>query len=181
MKKILLTTFLVITVIFLTCFTSSAVFTAEIPDYVNYSGGAWFEVYDSYLGRCTVIFPLEFKDNIFGFKLSDTDLPSDIVNFSNSTVYGLVITSNGTEYSCRCSRFSTIEVQTTSSSYNTYVDLSPNVLSLSNSNMLFITEDTNYINDTVPDYEKYYLAIFAFLAFCEFFGLCSNLLRRGRK
>lgn len=181
MKKVLLT-FLLITVILISiCFSASATFTSEMPDYVNYSGGAWFEIYDSVVGRCTVIFPLEFKDNIFGFSLSDTGLPSDIVNFSNSTIYGLVITSNGLEYSCRCSRFSTIEVQTSTSSYSNYVTLNPDVVSLANSNMLFITDDTNYINDTVPDYGKFEIVMLAFIALCSFFSLCTNLLRRGRR
>lgn len=180
MKKILLTFFLITTILIMTCFSASAVFTAEIPDYVNYSGGAWFETFNSAVGRCTVIFPLEFKDNCFGFSLSSSGLPSDIVNFTNSTVYGLVITSDGTEYSCRVSRFSEIEYQT-NSSYSSYAYLYPDVTSLSNSNMLFITDDVNYINDTVPSYDKYYLVIFAFIGFCEFFSLCSNLLRRGRR
>lgn len=184
MKKITLTLVITLILIMSVCFSAFAaddnIFTADIPDYVNYSGGAWFEVLNSSLGRCTVIFPLEFKDNIFGFSLSDGGLPTDIVNFSNSTIYGLIITANGTEYSCRCSRFSSIEYQTTTS-YNTYTALNPQVVSLSNSNMLFITEDSNYINDTVPDYDKYFLAIFSLIAFCEFFTLCSNLLRRGRR
>lgn len=180
MKKI--TAFLIVLIIITasTCFMSSAVFTSDIPDYVNLSGGAWFEVYDSSLGRCTVIFPIEFKNNIFGFKLSDSGIPSDIVNFSNSTVYGTVITSGGTEYACRASRFSTIEYQTTSS-YNQYVSLNPDVISLGNSNMLFLTDDENYINDTVPDYEKYILFILTFIGFCEFISVCSNLVRRGRR
>lgn len=180
MKKI--TAFLLVCIVLIaaTCFMSSAAFTSELPDYVNLSGGAWFEVYDSALGRCTVIFPVEFKDNIFGFKLSDSGLPSDIVNFSNSTVYGTVFTSDGSQYACRVSRFSTIEYQTTSS-YNQYVALSPDVVSLGNSNMLFLTDDTNYINDTVPDYQKYFLFIFTFIGFCEFISVCANLVRRGRR
>lgn len=183
MKKII-TVLAVFILIFSFCVPASAaedkLFTSDLPKYVNYSGGAWFEAFDSSLGRCTVVFPLEFKDNCFGFKLSASGIPVDIINVTNTTVYGTVITSNGTQYSCRASRFSGIEYQTTSA-YNQYVELSPDAESLSNSNMLFITEDTNYINDTVPDYDKYFLFIFAFIGLCEFLSLCANLFRRGRR
>lgn len=185
MKKI--TIFFLIFVFSLSCLASSAsaadaeyTFTDDLPKYVRYSGGAWFEVFDSALGRCTVIFPVEFKNNKFGFKLSSSGVPIDIINFTNSTINGLVITSDGTQYNCRAQRFSYIEYQT-SGNYNQYVTLSPSTESLSNSNMLFLTDDINYINDTIPDYEKYYLFIFAFIGFCEFLSLCSNLLRRGSR
>lgn len=183
MKKII-TVLTVFILIFSLCGSASAaedrVFTSNLPKYVNYSGGAWFEVFDSAVGRCTVIFPIEFKDDCFGFELSSVGIPVNIINFTNSTLYGTVITSNGTQYACRASRFSGIEYQT-ASSYNQYVELIPDAESLSNSNMLFITDDTNYINDTVPDYGKYYLFIFAFIGLCEFLSLCTNLLRRGRR
>lgn len=155
-------------------------FTAEIPDYVDYSGGAWFETFNSALGRCTVIFPLEYKDDCFGFSLSSAGLPDNIINLTNSTLYGVIFTANGTEYSCRASRFNQIEYQT-NTSYSSYANLNPDASSLSNSNMLFVTDDVNYINDTVPDYNKYFLFIFAFIGFCEFLSLCTNLLRRGRR
>lgn len=185
MKKIVI--FLLISVFMLSCCVSSAsaadaddTFTDDLPKYVDYSGGAWFEIFDSSLGRCTVIFPIEFKNCSFGFELSGSGVPVNIINFTNSTIYGFVITSDGTKYNCRASRFSEIEYQTTGS-YNTYVALSPSTEALSNSNMLFITDDVNYINDTVPDYDKYFLFIFAFIGLCELLSLCSNLLRRGSR
>lgn len=181
MKKILLTFSLIIIILITTCFSSYAVFTAELPEYVNYSGGAWFEVFHSDFGRCTVIFPLEFKDNCFGFKLSAAGMPVDIYNFTNTTIYGLVVTSNGKEYSCRASRFSPIEVQSSTTGYQTYVNLNPDSVALSNSNMLFITDDENYYNDTVMNYDNYYLVALSIIAFCSFFGLCVNLFRRGRR
>lgn len=186
MKKKILSFICVFIILIFSCMNvfaadEEAAFTCEIPDYVNYSGGAWFEALDSTVGRCTVIFPLEFKDNIFGFSLSSADLPVDIYNFSNTTIYGIVITSNGNQYSCRCSRFSPIEVQTSSTGYNNYEYLNPDVMSLSNSNMLFITDNYNYYNSTVLEIDKFQNVMLSLIAFCSFFSLCVNLFRRGRR
>lgn len=182
MKKIITIIFTILFIFVIFCFPASAAgFTNDLPDYVNFSGGAWFEVYDSVVGRCTVVFPVEFKNNIFGFKLSSSGLPADIINFSNTTIYGYVFTSSGKEYNCRASRFSSIEVQTSTSSYSTYENLSPSALSLNNSNMQFITDDINYFNDSVADYDKFQNVLLTVIALSSFFSLCSNLLRKGRR
>lgn len=167
--------------IILTAFPVGASFTAEMPDYVSISGGAWFEVYDSAVGSCTVVFPIELKNNCFAFMLSDTGIAYDIVNVTNSTIYGFVFTANGKEYNCRATRFDTIQYQDESSSYSQWYGLSPDVTAISNTNIMFLTDNPLYYNDTVIDYDKYNLAMTSIIAIVLIINLFVSLLRKGRR
>lgn len=167
--------------IILMAFPAAASFTAEMPRYTNITGGAFFEVLDSAVGACTVIIPIEFKDNYLAFVLSGDDIPFVIVNVSNSTINGVVITPDGRQYTCRATRFSWFEYQDTSSPYNQWLDLNPEVTTMSNSNIFFLTENPLYYNNTVLDYNKIQLAFSCLIFMVLILDLFVNLLRKGRR
>ncbi len=181
MMKKLSVLLIVSALIVLTAFPVGASFTADLPDYVSISGGAWFEVYSSDLGSCTIVFPFEFKEYCLAFSVSGSGLPVDIINVTNSTIYGLVFTSNGTQYNCRANRFSTIQYQDESTTYNQWRDLNVDVVGMDNSNIQFITDDFLYYNDTVIDYNKVNLALSCVIAIVLIINLFVSLLRKGRR
>lgn len=167
--------------IMLMAFPVGADFTAEMPRYTNITGGAWFEVLDSAIGACTVVVPIEFKDNCLAFVLSDNDIPFTIVNVSNSTINGTVITPDGQQYSCRATRFSWFQYQDTTSSYSQWLDLNPEVETMSNSNMFFLTDNPLFYNNTVLDYDKIQLAFSGVICIVLILNLFVSLLRKGRR
>lgn len=158
--------------------TQAAKYTDEYPTYIPYSGGAYFEIFDSRLGTCSAVFPIEFKDRAFGFIRNSNGSVTNIVNVTNSTINGNVITSSGQVYVCRASRFSGIEYRLSNTS-GTYTSLSPDMSSLSNTNISFVTDDIDYYNENSIDKDKYIMVILTLIALSEFLGLCTNLLRRG--
>lgn len=159
----------------LQCF--AAKYTADMPSYVPYSGGAYFEIVDKNLGTVTCLFPIEFKDNTFGFNDSGSGTPSNIVNLTNSTINGVLITSNGTQYTCRASRFSEVEYRLTSSS--SYTTIRPVLAGMNVSNIDFVTDDQLYANEGYFNYKNVLLVCAVFCALCEAGSLAANLLRRG--
>ncbi len=172
---------IVLALLILMAFPAAASFTAEMPDYVSISGGAWFEVYDSVLGRCTVVIPVEFKNNCLAFVLSDTGIPLGITNVTNTTIYGAVVTSSGEYYDVRASRFDTFYFQNVDSSYSQWEYFSMDVTAISNTNIMFLTDNPLYYNDTVIDYDKYNLAMTSIIAIVLIINLFVSLLRKGRR
>lgn len=161
---------------------SAKYYTDDLPSYVSISGGAYFEVYDTNLGKqVTVVFPIEFKDDHFGFSLSGSSVASNIVNVTNSTVYGVVYTSDGEKYSCRASRQDVIEY---SYEYSTgryeYRDLSPKMSTLTNSNMQFLTDNKDLYNQSFVDYEKVVAFLLLSLVLLQLVSLFVLALRKGR-
>ena len=160
---------------------SAKYYTDDLPSYVSISGGAYFEVYDTNLGQVTVVFPIEFKDEHFGFSLSGSSVASNIVNVTNSTAYGYVYASNGSVYSCRASRQDVIEY---SYEYSTgryeYRDLSPQMSTLTNSNMQFLTDNKDLYNQSLVDYEKVVALLLLSLVLLQLVSLFILALRKGR-
>ena len=158
-------------------FTSFAVdYDTSIPSYVPYSGGAFFEVFDSNLGQVSCVFPLDFLDGTFGFNSAGTD----IYNLTNSTVNGYVITSGGTVYTARAYRFSYIEYRLNNTT-SQYTALKPNVKAITATNINFVTEDPQLYNDSYFNRDYYIMAVLTLTCIFEGAGLLISLLRRGHK
>ena len=163
----------------LSCFTLTTLaadYETSIPSYVPYSGGAFFEVDDTALGKVTVIFPVDFLDNTFGFDSGGTN----IYNLTNSTINGYVVASNGTVYTARANRFTYVEYRA-SASTNTYTALSPKMNTLKCTNINFITDDPELFNDSYFNRDNFVLTVLCFLAVCECANVLISILRRGHK
>lgn len=163
----------------LCCFGSTS-FAADydmlIPSYVPYSGGAFFEVYDSNLGKVSCVFPLDFQNGTFGFNGSGTN----IYNLTNSTINGYVVTSNGTVYTARAQRLSYVEYRL-STTTSTYTALSPDMTTLKASNINFVTDNPELYNDSYFNRDNYIVTMLTLLAVFEGAGVLIALLRRGHK
>lgn len=181
MKKIIVLFSVLILCISFAVPVSAAQYTDEWPSYVKISGGAYFEVFDSNLGKVTCVFPVEFKDNSFCFSLSDANLPTNFVNVSNTTVYGYLYTSSGKKYSCRASRQDVIEYNMNDSGYSNYVDLNPVIAGMTNTNMTFLTSDKEYFNESVFDGEKYLHFVITVLVVLELLSVLIQLFGKGRR
>lgn len=152
----------------------AADYDTSLPSYVPYSGGAFFEVFDSNLGEVTCIFPIDFQNNTFGFNSSG----SNIYNLTNSTVNGYVITSNGAIYTARASRFNYVEYRL-STVTGTYTGLSPDMSTLTATNLNFITDDADFYNDSYFNKDNYIMALLTILCICEASNVLISLFRRG--
>ncbi len=181
MKKICVLFSVLILCISVVVPASAAQYTDEWPSYVKISGGAYFEVFDSNLGKVTCVFPVEFKNNSFGFSLSNANLPINFVNVSNTTVYGYLYTSSGKKYSCRASRQDVIEYNMNDSGYSNYVDLDPVIAGMTNTNMSFLTEDVDYYNENSLDSEKYMCFMVAALVVLQLLLVLILLFGKGRR
>lgn len=163
----------------LCCFVSTS-FAAEydtsIPSYVPYSGGAFFEVFDSNLGQVSCVFPLDFLDGTFGFNSAGTD----IYNLTNSTVNGYVVTSGGAVYTARANRFSYIEYRLNNTT-SQYTALDPNLNAITATNINFVTDDPKLFNDSYFNRDNYIMTMLTLLAVFEGAGVLISLLRRGHK
>lgn len=165
--------------VMLSCFTLTtlaAEYETSIPSYVPYSGGAFFEVDDTALGKVTFICPVDFIDNSFGFNSSGTN----IYNLTNSTVNGYVVTSNGTVYTARANRFTYVEYRV-SATTSTYTALNPDMSTLKATNINFITEDTELYNDSYFNRDNFIMTVLCILAACECANVLISLFRRGHK
>lgn len=181
MKKVFVLLSVLLVCAFAVVPVSAAQYTDEWPSYVKISGGAYFEVFDSNLGQVACVFPVEFKDNSFGFSLSDANLPTNFVNVSNTTVYGYLYTSSGKKYSCRASRQDVIEYNVNDSGYSNYVDLDPVIAGMTNTNMSFLTSDKEYFNESVLDGEKYLHFAVTALVVLELLSVLIQLFGKGRR
>ena len=173
--------FLMIFISVTSVFTSAKFYNNEIPLYTGVSGGAFFEVYDTALGQVTVVFPIEFKESRFAFSLSRTGVPVNIINVTNSTVYGNLYTSNGSSFSCRSSRQGVIEYQYEylSGRYE-YRPLRPNMSTLVNTNMQFLTDDVNYYNQSILNRDYYIFFILLLITVLQVISIFILALRKGR-
>lgn len=181
MKKVIYFLFLFVFLLTLPLSASAKYYTNEIPSYAKISGGAFFEIYDTNLGQITVVFPVEFENGCFAFKLSSAGTPVNILNVTNSTVYGYIYTSSGSTYSCRASRQDIIEYYVQGSGYSSsYVDLNPNMSTLVNTNIQFLTNSRDWYNESILDSDKYINVILLFLLIVECISLFILALRKGR-
>ncbi len=156
------------------CVSLAADYNTTIPSYVPYSGGAFFEVFDSNLGKVTCIFPIDFQNNTFGFDSSG----SNIYNLTNSTINGYVITSGGAIYTARATRFNYVEYRV-STTTGTYIGLSPDMSTLTATNLNFITDDSELYNDSYFNKDNYIMALLTILCICEASNVLISLFRRG--
>ena len=109
-----------------------AVYSTEFPSYIPLSGGAYFETNVASLGQVSAVFPLQYKNDTFGF----TGTGNNICNLTNSTVSGYLYRTNGTTYSCRFTRQGTLEYQATATA--TWTALSTSAIS--NTNIQFVDQ-----------------------------------------
>ncbi len=161
----------------LSCFTFAtfaADYNTTMPSYVPYSGGAFFEVFDSTLGKVTCIFPIDFQNGAFGFNNSGTN----IYNLTNSTINGYIVTSGGAVYTARANRFTYVEYRT-SSTVSTYTALNPDMSTLTSTNINFITDDPELYNDSYFDKDNLIIALLSILCICEASNVLISLFRRG--
>lgn len=104
----------------------------EYPAYSTVSGGAWVEC-NTILGRGVLIIPVDYLNQSLGFTGSGYKL----LNCMNSTINGIFICQNGTQYTVRATRFNYIEyVSSTGGGGTTYSDL--NISTIYNTNMEFV-------------------------------------------
>ena len=182
MKKIFVFLSVLLVFTMLVVPASAVKYTDNWPNYVKISGGAYFEVFDTNLGQVTCVFPVEFKDGCFGFTLSDAGLPVNFVNVSNTTAYGYLYTSGGKKYSCRASRQDVIEYYLDDNTYSSkYVDLSPTIAGMTNTNINFLTSDEDYYNESFFDKDKLIVSLLVASVVIKLFVLLAQLFGKGKR
>ena len=133
-------------IVFLILFSTSSLaysYTNDYPVYLPYVGAKYVEIQSSSLGKCTIVLSASVPDSYISIGISNNNL----YNNTSSTLYGMVRTVNGTDYSVRFSAFSTPEYYTAGSYNPTYSPI--NCTQIYNTNIKFVDyNDTNKQNDT---------------------------------
>lgn len=118
-------------------------YTNDYPAYLPYVGAKYVEVQSSSLGKCSLVLSASVPDSYISIGSNNNQL----YNNTSSTLYGIVRTVNGTDYSVRFSAFSTPEYYTAGSYNPVYTSL--NVTQIYNTNIKFVDyNDTDKQNDT---------------------------------
>lgn len=156
--------------------TSAISYNTELPSYVPYSGGAFFEVFDENLGTVACVFPVDFQNNTFGFNSAGTH----VYNLTNSTVNGYVVTTDGSIYTARASRLSVVEYRVSTVS-GTYTAIDAKKGSMLASNINFITDDPALYNDSYFNRDNFIIVLLVILCICEASNVLLSLFRRGHR
>ena len=118
-------------------------YTNDYPVYLPYVGAKYVEIQSSSLGKCTIVLSASVPDSYISIGTSNNNL----YNNTSSTLYGMVRTINGTDYSIRFPAFSTAEYYTAGSYNPTYSPI--NCTQIYNTNIRFVDyNDTNKQNDS---------------------------------
>lgn len=104
----------------------------DYPDYISYSGGAYVEIYNPTLQRCSAVFPIDYQKRTFSF---NGDSNVDIVNSTRSTINGKLFLPNGQTYDCRLTSLSSLEYRVNSSYGSDWQPLT--VTEIYNTNIVF--------------------------------------------
>lgn len=100
------------------CVISGSAYDDSPPESSPFVGSCYITADSSALGIVDIYIPVSYQSGYFGY--SDD---GDLFNVSNSSVSGILYTSNGTEYSFRCSSWSVPQYRSISGSSYTYYDL----------------------------------------------------------
>lgn len=139
------------------CFPSFAEeYGAHYPSYVNQSGGCFIECQTN-LGKGTLILPVNYCENTFGF----SGEYYNVMNITNSTVSGYFVLENGTSYNAHASSFSTFQYQSNEDYYSRWYDLT--VSQIYNTNAQFTDNNGNrgnvLYNLQLSDYFSLFLCL----------------------
>lgn len=124
------------------------------------TGGLFLEC-STNIGNCVIIVPYNYKDNTFTFSTN-----GNVFNASSSTVTGTMF-RNGQQYSVRWSAFSYPQYRQEGNSYS-YIDLT--VTKVTDTNIVFITDDSELSNDNYyfSTFEKILIILLCFILFFVF-------------
>lgn len=120
------------------------------PSYLTQSGGSFIECQTN-LGRGTIILPITYKSDYFGF--SGTSY--NVMNLTSSSLSGYFITSSGSQYSIYFNPFSTCQYRQDNNYYN-YADLT--ISQIFNTNVQFIDYSGTRQN-TIASFKPFEIAV----------------------
>ena len=127
------------------------------PSYLSQSSACFVEC-ETYLGKGTIVLPINFKQNTIGFYGNDYEL----FNCTSSTLNGQFVLENGTTFTCRATSFNKFEVRSSSEYYNQYSELG--VMQIYNTNVDFL-DDIGERGNTVYSFTPFEQIVIVLLLF----------------
>ena len=151
----------------------SCAYSNQFPAYLgNYTGAAYIELQAQSFGRCALVFPVSYQENYLSFT------GNRIVNVSSGTIYGFLVTQNGTTYDVRGQRLSNLQYSTTSGYQTVYYDIQYS--EIYNTNIRFTNTDSNNEFVKLNSYQIITITILIFLVLAELFNGFMSFVNRGR-
>lgn len=108
----------VVLALFALCVIPGNAYDDSPPTSAPFVGSCYITANTSALGTVDIYLPVSYQSGYFGY--SDD---GDLFNVSNSSISGILYTSDGTEYTFRCSSWSAPQYRSPSGSSYTYYDL----------------------------------------------------------
>lgn len=144
--------------------------SSALPDYLNHSSGSFVEC-ETNLGKGVFVLPISTFENTIGFTRS-----GNLYNISNSTVSGLFITSNGTEYNVRAQSLNCFQYQSDNTSWGgTYIDITVESVLSTNINIYDYFGENDIVHYSFSNFELIVVSMLVFIGFCCFFSFIRNL------
>lgn len=157
--KILISFVLILYIISMSLVVNAAEYGNSYPNNTTLSGGAYIEAQSS-IGTVTFVFPINFKDDTFGFSGNGI---SRVTNLTNSTIYGYVYLSNGSSYRTRVNSFDSIEYNRNDSSWSDYEYITINQIINTNINFIDYTDQNRQTDFQSYDFTYKDKFFFSFL------------------
>lgn len=165
--------FIITFVILSTCLITCSAFSNQLPVYLSSFGNpAYIEIQASNFGRCALVLPVSYSDNTLSYT------SSNIVNVTSGTIYGYLVTQNGTTYDVRGQRLSALQYVTSSGYQTIYNDIT--YTQIYNTNIRFTNNDSDNEFVKLSAYQVIIITVLLFLACAEIFNGFMSFVKRGR-
>ena len=135
----------------------AAEYGAIYPDYLSQSSACFVEC-ETYLGKGSIVLPVNYKNDIIGFYGEDYEL----FNCTSSTITGQFVLEDGTTFTCRATSFNKFEVRSSDDYYNQYSELG--VMQIYNTNVEFL-DDTGERGNTIYSFTPFEQIVIVLLLF----------------
>lgn len=157
-KKVCLSfcvTFILLFTVSLCCPIYAAEYGGQYPAYLEQSGSCFIECQTN-LGRGTIVVPLNYTNDTFGFYGDG----SQVMNLTSYTISGYFVTQSGTTYEMRFTSFSIPQYVYSSDWSSRYQDLT--VTAIYNTNVSFV-DDIGDRGSEIYNFSSFQTVIIAIL------------------
>lgn len=171
-KKVCLSfcvTLILLFTVSLCCPIYAAEYGGQYPAYLEQSGSCFIECQTN-LGRGTIVVPLNYTNDTFGFYGNG----SQVMNLTSYTISGYFVTQSGTTYEMRFTSFSKPQYVYSSDWSSRYQDLT--VTAIYNTNVSFVDDIADRGSEAYV-FSTYETVVISLLAIPLCFHLCNFLAK----
>lgn len=162
--------FIIVSVLLLIFPIISSAYSNQLPAYLgSFPDAAYIELNTSNFGRCAFVLPVSYQTETISYN------GNKIYNSTASTLYGYLVTQNGTVYDIRAQRLSNFQYAYTSGYQTQYVDI--NYSEIYNTNIRFTNADSDNEFVKLNPYQIITVTLLVFLSISELGNLIFNIVR----